>query len=283
MVLLYLDSSRMIVVGVVSHSIAILSTIFRLVYQTWTRRFWWEDAWAALALFSDIICLACIWVDVSISARILVVTLTSVLWAARMSIIFSIIRITRYSVSKVQRQATYLIAVSFACMWTVILVQKMIVCTYHSCQMGQSVALSQLITDVIADASLVVVPLRLWKNVGLTRGRNFLVLSIFSSSLLITVVTIPHSITIFRTHSAAKIIFAHIKAALSLFICNLLVIVTFAYRACSKEVDQSFASRGLFTSIVMVPYSSGTIPVSIEDRVDWGYEAAEGRRRERAS
>ncbi|OJA10984.1 hypothetical protein AZE42_09308 [Rhizopogon vesiculosus] len=269
-------------IGVVSHSIAILSTIFRLVYQTWTRRFWWEDAWAALALFSDVVCLACIWIDVSISgessfafqdrymfisvqARILVVTFTSVLWAARMSIIFSIIRITRHSVSKVQRQATYLIAVSFACMWA----------------MGQFVALSQLITDVIADASLVVVPLHLWKNVGLTRGRKFLVLSIFSSSLLITVVTIPHSITIFRTHSAAKIIFAHIKAALSLFICNLLVIVTFAYRVCSEEVDQSFVSRGLFTSIVMVPYSSGTIQVSAEDGVDWGYEAAEDIRRER--
>lgn len=38
---------------VVLHSIAILSTVFRLVYRLWTRRFWWEDAWAALAMISD--------------------------------------------------------------------------------------------------------------------------------------------------------------------------------------------------------------------------------------
>ena len=76
------------VVGVISHSIAILSTVFRLVYRGWTRNFWWEDGWAAFALISDgrvplralfltfskpanslVFCLACIWVDRSISCK----------------------------------------------------------------------------------------------------------------------------------------------------------------------------------------------------------------------
>jgi hypothetical protein len=49
--------------------------------------------------------------------------------------------------------------------------------------------------------------------------------------------------------------------ALSLIVCNLLVIVTFAYRVFCNEtldLDQSFASRGLFSSIVVVQYPSGT-------------------------
>jgi len=66
-----------------------------------------------------------------------------------MSIIFSIIRIVRHSVSKVHRQVTYLIAVSFACMWAAIIAQKMSVCNPHSCQMGKSVALSQLISEFL--------------------------------------------------------------------------------------------------------------------------------------
>jgi hypothetical protein len=41
------------VAGSISHSIAILSTVFRLVYRGWTHHFWWEDAWAAFALISD--------------------------------------------------------------------------------------------------------------------------------------------------------------------------------------------------------------------------------------
>ncbi|OJA10985.1 hypothetical protein AZE42_09309 [Rhizopogon vesiculosus] len=181
--------------------------------------------------------------------------------AARMSVIFSIIRVTKDSGSKVHRQITNLIAVSFACMWAAILAQKMSVCAYHACQMGQAVALSQLITDVVADVSLVAVPLHLWKNVGLSRGRKIMVLSAISSSLLITVVTIAHSLTLFRVHSSNTLIFAHIKAALSLIICDLLVIVTFAYRVCTKEtfdLDKSFKSDGLFTSIVVMQHFSGT-------------------------
>ncbi|OJA10986.1 hypothetical protein AZE42_09307 [Rhizopogon vesiculosus] len=260
MVTLYY-SPQLVVVAVVLHSIAILSSVFRLAYRGWTHHLWWEDAWAAFALISDVICLGCIWVDAPISSWILSVTYTSVLWAARMSIIFSIIRIAKHSASKVHRQVTYLIAVSFACMWAAILAQKMVVCTYHSCQMGRSVALSQLITDVVADISLVAVPLHFWRNVGISRSRKILVLSTFSSSLLLTAITIPHSITLFRIHSHITVIFAHAKAALSLLICNLLVIVTFAYRVCCKEtfdLDQSFATPGLFTSIIMSQYRSGT-------------------------
>jgi len=67
--------------------------------------------------------------------------------------------------------------------------------------------------DVIADTSLVVVPLHLWKNVGLSRGRKILIISTISSSILITVITIPHSIVLFRTRSRSTLIFAHIKAS----------------------------------------------------------------------
>ncbi|KAG0707960.1 hypothetical protein DFH29DRAFT_843976 [Suillus ampliporus] len=255
--------TRLPVAGSVSHGIAIVSTIFRLVYRGWTRRVWWEDAWAAFSLLSDVVCLACIWITppTILPSWVLAVTLTSVLWAARMSIIFSIIRVANYSGCKIHKWITYLIAVSFACMWVALLVQKIDVCIVQACQMAKPVALSQLITDVIADCSLVVAPLQLWKNVGLSRSRKILVLSSFGASLLITAVTIPHSVILFKPVSETTLIFAHVKAALSLIICNLLVIVTFAYRVFSKEtvdLDQSFTSPGIFTSVIMAQFSMNT-------------------------
>ncbi|KAG1718891.1 hypothetical protein EDB19DRAFT_1649282, partial [Suillus lakei] len=266
------------VAGSVSHSIAIFCTIFRLVYRGWTRYFWWEDVWAALALIADVVCLACIWLDKRITSWTLTVAFTSVLWyvsqhtqlhfnlanwsrAARMSIIFPVIRIANHSGCKIHKRITYLIAASFACMWVALVAQKINLCQFHRCQMEKSMALSQLITDVIADASLVAAPLYLWRNVGLSRSKKILVLSTFGASLLITAVTIPHSIFLLKVHNSTTLIFQHVKAALSLIICNLLVIVTYLYRVCSKDaadLDQSITSNGVFTSVVMAPMSSST-------------------------
>lgn len=268
---LYHHSARLIVTGSVSHGIAILCTIARLVYRAWTRHFWWEDAWVVVALIADVLCLASIWLDEKITSWILSTTFTSVVWAARMSIIFSVIRIANHSGCKIHKQITYLIAVSFACMWAALIAQKMSVCEVHSCLMPPSVALSQLITDIIADVSLVAAPLYLWSNVGLSRSRQILVQSAFGASLLITIITILHSVYLTMGHTATTLIFAYFKAALSLFICNLLVIVTFLYRMCSKEtvdLDQSFTSSQVFTSVILTQMPSSTNPetsLSVQD------------------
>ncbi|KAG2115627.1 hypothetical protein DEU56DRAFT_174474 [Suillus clintonianus] len=257
---------RLAVAGSVSHGIAILCTIFRLVYRAWTRHLWWEDAWAALALISDTVCLMWIWIHtpVHFPAWTFGVVFASVVWAARMSIIFSIIRIAHPSCSKIHKWITYFIAVSFACMWAAMLVQKVKTCIY-ACQMTQSVAVSQMITDVIADVSLIVVPVQLWKNVGLSRNGKILILASFGASLLITVIAIPHSIMLFQSTTEATLIIAHVKAALSLVICNVLVIITLAYRVCWKETidpGQTFESPAIFSSIVGTQFPFSTMSMA---------------------
>jgi hypothetical protein len=149
-----------------------------------------------------------------------------------MSIIFSVIRIANHSGCKIHKQITYLIAVSFACMWAALIAQKMSVCEVHSCLMPPSVALSQLISqhlfafsvvrmilnfffaaDIIADVSLVAAPLYLWSNVGLSRSRQILVQSAFGASLLITIITILHSVYLTMGHTATTLIFAYFKVS----------------------------------------------------------------------
>lgn len=46
------------------HGVAILATIFRVLYRCYLSRFSWEDAWATLALICDIACLASVWMEV---------------------------------------------------------------------------------------------------------------------------------------------------------------------------------------------------------------------------
>ncbi|KAJ8582511.1 hypothetical protein M405DRAFT_561386 [Rhizopogon salebrosus TDB-379] len=249
-------SPRVGVAGSISHSIAILCTIFRLGYRVWTGHFWWEDVWAALALIADVVCLACIWVNYKISSWVFAVVFTCVVWPARLSIIFFIVRLAN---RPAQRQIALLIAASFACMWCALLAQKLTICNIQSCKMNKPFALSQLITDVIADVVLVAAPLVLWRDIGLSRNRRILILSAFGASLLITAVTIPHNIMLMSFQGGTTIIFAHVKAALSLVICNLLVIVSFVYRVCRKEavdLDQSFTSHGLFTTVLQLPSST---------------------------
>lgn len=70
--------------------------------------------------------------------------------------------------------------------------------------------------DIIADFVLVATPLKFWRNTGLSRNTKILVLSSFSASLLITAVTIPHSIILIKVRKpdTVTIIFAHVKASI---------------------------------------------------------------------
>ncbi|KAG2352952.1 hypothetical protein BDR07DRAFT_1367721 [Suillus spraguei] len=273
------------VAGSVSHSIAIVCTIFRLVYRGWTRRLWWEDAWAAVALISDgrtllarcfihtihgprpglNLCLV-----VHITAYSSRTFLTDLSRAARMSLIFCIIRIANHSTSKVQKWITYLIAVSFVCMWLAVVIQKVKLCIFDACHIGTKlVALSQLITDVIADLALVIMPLHFWKNVGLSRSRKILVMSSFGASILITAITIPHSVVLilFSLVADTILVIAHVKAAVSLIVCDLVVIVTFAYRVFSKDtcdLEQSLTSPAIFSTVVTIHD-----PISMQTRTSF--------------
>jgi len=68
--------------------------------------------------------------------------------------------------------------------------------------------------DIVADVSLVAVPMQLWKDAGLSRSRKILILSAFGASLSITAITIPHSIMLFDPFTETTLIFAHVKVSM---------------------------------------------------------------------
>ncbi|KAG2137423.1 uncharacterized protein EDB93DRAFT_1091222, partial [Suillus bovinus] len=255
------------VVGSVSHSMAITCTIFRLVYRGWMSQLWWDDAWAALALIADgrIFLVGCLG-HLSYYCPVVRITAHSVTFladcfrAARMSIIFSIIPVANHSEHKIHAQITYLIAASFACMWAAADRPEdhcLCIPLLPHGRVGGTLAFDHITADVIADISLVAIPLYLLKNVGLSHSKKLLVQSAFGSSLLITAITITHSVLLISNfYSTITLMFAHLKVALSLIICNVLVIVTFLYRVCSKDTSDFNRSNGVFTTVIITPMSS---------------------------
>ncbi|KAG2123086.1 hypothetical protein DEU56DRAFT_696712, partial [Suillus clintonianus] len=227
------------VVACIFHGSAITTTIFRLAYRLHTSRFWWEDAWAAVSLVFDVICLFGVWAEgprfnddprvYTTMFWLLPIAFTSVLWAARMSIMYSILRVA--DPRNTLRRIVYGIISCFAVMWTGLVVQKLLDCVYHACGMGSDVAISDLITDAVSDLMLVIMPTYLLRDVRLTHHQRILVTSVFCASLLSTAISIPLSILLLvHPVSKAAMTIAHAKPATSLVIANLLVIVSFVYR-----------------------------------------------------
>ncbi|KIK91736.1 hypothetical protein PAXRUDRAFT_830571 [Paxillus rubicundulus Ve08.2h10] len=259
--------------GSVVHGLAIFITSFRLLYRWYMSRFWWEDAWAALALVFDIACLVSVWMEsppqipralppMNIMANwILSVTLTCIIWCARMSILCSIVRIANPS-PKLRRVA-YGIAVVLLTTAIALVAQKIVMCSMDSCKFTMHVAITQLVTDVVSDAMLVAASVRFLRDVKLSRNRRLLILSAFSASVLITGVTILHSVLLLQRPTTGTIVIGHVKAGLSLLVCNALVLVTFVYRVChhagvdlDHSVHEQRTGGGIsvqFTSVIEIP------------------------------
>ncbi|KAL4073623.1 hypothetical protein J3A83DRAFT_4158765 [Scleroderma citrinum] len=298
-----------LVVAIVCHSTAVASTVVRLAYRWWMARFWWEDGWAALACVFDIVGLVSAvmvpprldmqsWGPIAvISGWMATLSLAAVVWAARFSVLFSIVRVG--NPSKALKWTTTAIGCSFVIMFLVIEGQRLEVCVNVQCRVFKSTAISQLISeyvtlndfprilddfssgwiflfyisfnhilichayyaaDVIADLCLVALPIRLLRGTKLSWMKRILIQSTFSASMCITIVTIIHSVVLLKDTSSGNLLFGHFKAALSLLICNLLVIVTFIYRVCHKsKVDLEQVKSCLPKDLTTVDLWFGTL------------------------
>ncbi|KAI9463427.1 hypothetical protein HD554DRAFT_2175531 [Boletus coccyginus] len=105
----------------------------------------------------------------------------------------------------------------FLGMEVAVLAQKIFICTQSNCWVTNSVAIIQLITDIISNIILVAAPIWFLQDVKLHQDCCTLVMSTFSASILITGVTILHSVLLFQEATSAMLIISHIKAVLTLF------------------------------------------------------------------
>ena len=155
--------------------------------------------------------------------------------ACRTSILLSIVRIANPS-QKLRRIAS-LVGLSFLLMWAALIGQRIHICLVNGCIIAASVGLSQLISqwscqsqgrpkshpfpysilvfpaDVISDLSLVILPIYFLRKMKIGHRRRIMIFSAFSASLLITVISIFHSVVLFTVESNGTVVIGHVKAS----------------------------------------------------------------------
>ncbi|KAG2349461.1 hypothetical protein BDR05DRAFT_1055142 [Suillus weaverae] len=233
------------------HGLAFIATMFRLVYRQSRHQLWWDDALTAAAMITGVISLVSVWLvlgsqtfretdEVRTAARwSMIFCFTASLWLARISIVFSIIRLAPRG-DRMRKIAQWA-AIIFAGLCVMMLAQKTYFCalTYDQdridCVLGRSVAATQFATDAVSDLALVMMPVRLLREIQLPKNQRILILSVFSTGIVVSLASIIHVIFVVQTDVYMQSITAQVELALSLIVCNLLVIVTCIYKVLRRE------------------------------------------------
>ncbi|KZP12827.1 hypothetical protein FIBSPDRAFT_961137 [Athelia psychrophila] len=239
------------VVSTVFPCLAISITAFRLVIQYRRSQLWWEDLWAAVAMACIIGVVSAYWWFSIIVAKphpdissfvvawwLSTSTFTCALWAARMSLTFSIIRIS-HPASRLRIVAN-LTAGLFACCFTSQIIQKVYICkdvkswmnnTAHGCDIGNGVGIAEICMDAVSDFLLMAIASRLLRDARQLKSQRKLIRGLFSASILTTVFSVVHIVFVIQAEVLLAIIMTgHLEVSISLIVCNLPVVVTCFYR-----------------------------------------------------
>jgi len=242
-----LTTSTLNAVVVTFQAIAFVTTAYRLSFRCWTNRIWWDDFWAFVGLIFDVVSTVGLFlVDRPGSHKthvigfwLIIIGVTVQLWVARISLAVAIIRINPHP-SPIRRW-TVILALFVAGVMTFLLGQKIFVCAHPSkwsavrggkpkCNMGRPVAISNLSTSIVVDLLLILVPLRMLWHVKLADDLRRLILVLFSASVLTMLGSIPEAAMQIWVGGSLSALTTEIESAISLTVCNLLIVVTHIYR-----------------------------------------------------
>ncbi|KAG1723240.1 uncharacterized protein EDB91DRAFT_180367 [Suillus paluster] len=236
----------------VVQGIALGLTVFRVCFRLHTKRFWWEDAWAAFAGLCGAVHLINSWVHLlslqgttcTVTFWVTSFTFTCINWSARMSILFAITRVARPTQRLFHLSLGF--AILFFLMWGGFIVQKAwnfrsnrrwYHMTCPSCRIDRLMAAYEVATGCIADTIMVTFSLRLLWNVNLPIRQRRMILATFSSSIIMSLFCLFHAIAHFLLVTEVETIAVNLEASSSLIVCNLLVVVTYAYRVLNRKPD----------------------------------------------
>lgn len=231
---------------------SIVVTLFRLWDRSRKGRLWWDDFWAFMSMIFFIILVASAELHTEDQSHYTQVTRVAlyymlaeffycVNWAAKLSILFTIIRLT---VPGPLRRWLVRAGIVFACAWAVLFAQVFWVCEREpgwkdglepQCDLGRNVAIAQVITDVVTDAVLVFAPINLVWKIKLSRNQKIRIITVFSATVAATAVSLYHAYAILRFGGYVEARAAIIQDGVSLFVCNFSVVVAFILRITTED------------------------------------------------
>jgi hypothetical protein len=195
------------ITSVTCSSVAIGTTIYRLYVRR--LRFWYDDGFAFLSLLVLFVQICAVFIhgpdpsDVSHLTKVaayylIAVTFYTMIWSARLSILYSVIRIDP---SEGRRKRLFYISILFMLVWLVLMAQLFWICEPEpnwrnqitpQCKLNKQVAICQVVSDVIADTILIIAPLKLLAGLSDPGLRRRLIV-IFSTCIITTVVSLVHA------------------------------------------------------------------------------------------
>ncbi|KAF7350835.1 hypothetical protein MSAN_01645400 [Mycena sanguinolenta] len=223
---------------------AIAATGYRLYRRR--QKLWADDIWALFAAVALIIQVVAVLLHIPIpnrlsyTTRIAVYYMTAItfyliVWASRLSILFSIIRIES---SVARRKLLYCAAAMFFTTASLLIAQLFWVCESRAkskwkslpnpqCGLPRQVAIFQFVADVISDGILLCAPWPLFRSlVDKSLGQKLTV--IFSVCVVTSIVSLVHASFILKDDDIRMPFTGIVEACLSLIVASIPVIITTA-------------------------------------------------------
>ncbi|KIJ69649.1 hypothetical protein HYDPIDRAFT_73628, partial [Hydnomerulius pinastri MD-312] len=236
------------VVSSVLQFIGILLSIFRFWFRFRIRRLWWEDAWAFIAFLCAVALLISEWLYLQAEWNVSVVgfwiyafAFTCMVWAVRLSILFSVTRIIHPT--QPLRRLMHALSALFLLLFIGLTAQKLWWFTedlswLHETAYYNEVArymtrpmlILELCTDIIADGILIILPVRILWSVKLPKRQRRMIIAIFSSSVIVTIVSAFRATCQMMGLASFDGIATDVEVAFSSITCNMLVVATVMYR-----------------------------------------------------
>jgi hypothetical protein len=180
---------------------------------------------------------------------------SAVIWCSRISILFTVVRLT---VPGTLRKILTYTTIIFVIAWAVLSAQVWWTCESEpgwktqprpQCDLGRNVAIAQIITDVFGDTILILAPFRLIYKVRLTKAQKIRILAIFSTSAITTIVSLAHSYYVLTDGGLKEAVAAMVEISVSLIVANSSVVVAF-FLHMSAEDDAPSPTPSNITSII---------------------------------
>ncbi|KAF5363152.1 hypothetical protein D9758_008365 [Tetrapyrgos nigripes] len=229
------------VAATITHSIALISTSYRLFYRLRRRRFSWDDGWAFMAFLADIFTLVTLWIFAYLNvnfrfARLsLASTLLSMLPKGRV------------------RKASLLSIVLFTLFWASLYGWKVSVCEdddddygsslettlYEFCDAGKVAGALEIVADTASCVCLILTGAYILWHMKLHSKERQMIVFMFSGTIFTAMAALARSYSILSTEDTLEAFTGHFEAAISLIVCNVVVVMAGIYGMLYQSRDSS--------------------------------------------
>ncbi|KAJ7156897.1 hypothetical protein C8R43DRAFT_883603, partial [Mycena crocata] len=270
-------------------SVAILSTIYRLFIRR--SRLSTDDGCAIFSTCILLLQVASVFLHADIDSALsrsiriaayylIAVTFYAIIWSARLSILFSVIRIDP---NGTRRSFLLIFGLAFLVVCFILIAQLFWVCEQHhirwkdaptpQCPLSREVVIFQLISDVVSDTVLVAAPLQLlWHLEDQSLRRRLCI--IFSTCIITTIVSLVHAAMILTGRGPKILIAAVVEDCVSLIVCNLPIVITASLHVCQSERRRSPTSSSFlrFATHVRTDGRGDNLTSAVDDiSTNWGH------------